>query len=157
MITIRVFALLSLLFSTVVLGNDTPKWIALVIGNSDYDASIGKLKNPTNDAEDIAIKLKNLNFNVTLLKNATRRDMSDAISGFGEKLKQKDVVGLFYFAGHGIQVGGSNYLIPIRANIANEADIEYESVAADRVLTQMTNAVFGVNYLDRFASIMMAD
>src|SRR5260221_7653076 len=81
--------------------------LALVIGNSDY--KIDPLRNPANDADDMARALQSLGFQVTLRKDATYRQMVEAINEFGRELK-KGGIGLFYFAGHGVQSRGRNYL-----------------------------------------------
>ncbi len=81
---------------------------ALVIGNANYD--LGPLKNPVNDAIDIANSLRELGFDVTLLKNAGQNKMRRAINNFGRTLRDGGV-GLFYFSGHGIQVDGKNFLM----------------------------------------------
>ena len=86
--------------------------IALVIGNGDYH--INPLANTLNDAQDMAKALEDLDFKVTLLQNANRKTMRDAIYDFNDKLN-KDTVGLFYYAGHAAQYHGENYLIPILA------------------------------------------
>ena len=93
---------------------------ALVIGNSAYQTE--PLKNPINDAEDMAANLRNLGFKVILKKNADQRMMEDTIRYFGKQLRGGGV-GLFYFAGHGMQVDGRNYLIPIDAKIDSVSDI----------------------------------
>jgi len=113
------------------------KRLALVIGNSAYQAS--PLKNTVNDAEDMSDSLKKLGFKVILKKNADQRNMEDAIRNFGKQLKDGSV-GLFYFAGHGMQVEGRNYLIPIDAQIESESDVKYEAVDAGRVLGKMEDA-----------------
>ena len=105
----KLFTLALLTLSLSVFAQDR---IALVIGNADYQ--ISPLNNAINDAEDIAAALSNLNFDVTLVKNANKREMKDAIYDFSEKLN-KDTVGLFYYAGHAVQYHGENYLIPINA------------------------------------------
>ncbi|PKN04224.1 MAG: peptidase C14, partial [Deltaproteobacteria bacterium HGW-Deltaproteobacteria-9] len=84
----------------------TERRTALVIGNSNY--ADGRLKNPVNDATDIAAALKKLGFTVTLRTDADLRVMKDEIDKFGDSLK-KGGVGLFFFAGHGVQFGGNNY------------------------------------------------
>jgi len=116
--------------------------IALVIGNAAYKTS--PLKNPVNDARDISVKLRQYGFKVEHLSNATARQMEQAISQFGKKLNQEDSVGLFYFAGHGVQVNNRNYLLPIGANIESEADVKYEEVDAGRILDQMALADNGL-------------
>jgi len=119
--------------------------IALVIGNSAYKDA--PLKNPINDARDMATLLTKQGFEVTPLINAKKRDMKEAISAFGKRLYEKNTVGLFFFAGHGIQVSNSNYLIPIGAQIKSEADVEYEAIDAGRVLSQMSQADNGLNMM----------
>ena len=96
----------------------TEQRVALVVGNSSY--LMGPLKNPVNDAEDMAKVLPTLGFRVTLLRNATHQQMIEAINAFGQELK-KGGVGLFYFAGHGVQSKGRNYLIPVNARIEVDA------------------------------------
>ena len=94
---------------------------ALVIGNAGYKSS--PLDNPVNDAKDIEKKLSGYGFDVTLITNAGKREMERAIRNFGKKLR-KGGVGLFYYAGHGIQIEGVNYLIPIGAILESEISIE---------------------------------
>jgi uncharacterized caspase-like protein len=107
---------------------------ALIIGNSAYQTV--PLKNPVNDAEDMTATLRKMGFTVILKKNADHRTMEDTIRYFGKQLRGSGV-GLFYFAGHGIQVDGRNYLIPIDAKIESESDVKYEAVDAGRVLGKM--------------------
>jgi hypothetical protein len=97
---------------------------ALVIGNSSYAES--PLANPVNNATDIANALQQMGFAVTPLLNADLRRMRDAIETFSKQLRP-GVVGLFYFAGHGLQVKGENYLVPIGARIARDQDVEFET------------------------------
>ncbi len=111
---------------------------ALVIGNSAY--ADAPLSNPGNDATDFAAVLKSLGFNVQLKTNASRRQIIDAIRKFGQELQQHGGVGLFFFAGHGIQANGRNYLIPIGADIRKEHEIEDEGVNIGRVLGEMEDA-----------------
>lgn len=107
---------------------------ALVIGNAAYPT--GLLLNPANDAEDIARALTGIGFSVMVRQDLGKREMEDEIRAFGKKL-QRGGIGLFYFAGHGIQVDGRNYLIPIGANVEKEQDIEYEAVDAGRIFAEM--------------------
>jgi len=118
------------------------KRTALVIGNGAYEP--GRLKNPVNDATDMAAALKRLGFTVILKTNAKQREMDDAVREFGRSLTRSDV-GLFFFAGHGVQVGGSNYLIPVGARIEKEEDVRFEAIDAGRVLSEMDVANNGVN------------
>ncbi|MCX5830931.1 MAG: caspase family protein [Deltaproteobacteria bacterium] len=117
---------------------------ALVIGNGGYET--GPLRNPVNDAADVATSLQRLGFQVTLLKNASRRTMEEAILEFGRSLKRLKGVGLFYYAGHGMQIGsGANYLIPVGTRIDKESDVQFEAVNAEKVLAEMANADNGLN------------
>jgi len=111
--------------------------LALVVGNSAYQTA--PLKNPINDAEDMAATLKKLDFKVILQKDADHRTMEETIRYFGRQLKNGGV-GLFYFAGHGVQVEGRNYLIPVDAKIESVSDVKYEAVDAGRVLGKMEDA-----------------
>jgi formylglycine-generating enzyme required for sulfatase activity len=113
--------------------------VALVIGNGNYGAGFSKLPNPPNDARLIAKALKDAGFDVTTVLDANKDQMKRAFADFGQRLADKgpDAVGLFYYAGHGVQVGGANYLIPTAANISKEADVDMEAVNADWVLQQM--------------------
>jgi len=116
--------------------------LALVIGNGAYQTA--PLKNPINDAEDMAATLKKSGFKVILKKDADQRIMEDAIRHFGRQLRNSDV-GLFYFAGHGVQVEGRNYLIPVDAKIESESDVKYEAVDAGRILGKMEDAESRLN------------
>jgi hypothetical protein len=120
----------------------TERRIALVIGNGQYE--IGRLKNPANDAADMATALQRAGFTVILKKNVRLQEMEDAIENFGNRLKRGGV-GLFYFAGHGAQVSGVNYLIPIGAKIYRESDVKYQSVDVNKILDEMANANNGLN------------
>src|SRR5688572_9000706 len=111
--------------------------VALVIGNSAYKESA--LANPVNDAQDVAKALEGLGFKVILKRNAGTREMRQAIRDFGTALRRANV-GLFYFAGHGVQVRGSNYLVPVGADIQSEADAEDLSIDASYVLRTMEDA-----------------
>ena len=125
-----------------------PSRIALVIGNADY-VDGGKLKNPVNDAVLVTKTLKAQGFQVTTLKNATKRQMKTGIRKFTRSLNEQSV-GLFYFAGHGIEFNGSNYLIPVDADILGEEDVEYESINAGRLLSglELTNNGLNLVILD---------
>lgn len=116
--------------------------VALFIGNSDYKNS--PLKNPTHDAEDMANALQKLGFKVILKNNATQKEMKQALREFGEELKRGGT-GLFYYAGHGIQNQGRNFLIPVNADIQTEAEIEDQSVDLNLVLRYMEEAHNSVN------------
>ncbi len=93
--------------------------IALLIGNSDYTGGLARLDNPVHDAKLMANTLRTLSFDVIERTDADQKTMKRAIQDFGERLAQagQDAVGLFYYAGHGLQVKGTNYLVPVKARI----------------------------------------
>ena len=112
--------------------------VALVIGNSDY--TISPLLNPANDARDIAVALRDNGFEVLEYENLPDlEEMKRAIRSFGGRIRNGGV-GLFYYAGHGLQVNGENFLVPTLAEIYSEEEVEYESVDVGFVLAQMENA-----------------
>jgi hypothetical protein len=110
---------------------------ALVIGNANY--TYGALKNPLNDARAIAHELSQAGFEVLLVEDATQPVMQRAIRRFGDAIQQGGV-GLFYYAGHGMQVKGRNFLVPVNAEIDREYEIEYSSVDVNMVLAMMDAA-----------------
>lgn len=116
--------------------------VALIIGNSAYENS--PLDNPVNDAADMGGKLRSLGFKVEVYTDLDRKSMRQAIREFGEKLK-KSQVGLFYYAGHGIQVKGRNYLIPIKTDVRSADEVEDESIDAGSILRKMESAGNDVN------------
>lgn len=119
--------------------------VALVIGNGSYPVT--PLDNAVNDSRAMAGALKELGFDVTALENSSKKPMERAIVAFGDKLKQPNTVGLFYYAGHGMQVKGQNYIIPVDAAIEHEADVRIETVAIDLVTDQMADAANRLNIL----------
>jgi uncharacterized caspase-like protein len=110
---------------------------ALVIGNANY--TYGALKNPVNDARAMARELSQAGFEVMLLEDATQAAMQRAIRRFGDAIQQ-GAVGLFYYAGHGMQVKGRNFLVPVNADIDREYEIEYNAVDVNMVLSMMDTA-----------------
>jgi hypothetical protein len=111
--------------------------VALVIGNGQYLDS--PLLNPVNDARAIGDTLARAGFRVVQKENAGRAEMQLALRDFGDALKAGGV-GLFYFAGHGVQVRGRNFLVPVDANIEREDEVAYNSVDANQVLDKMEAA-----------------
>src|SRR5512147_1703586 len=111
------------------------KRVALVIGNAAYQ-NAPLLRNPSNDATDIAAKLRELGFDVVEGIDLSKRDMEKRIRAFAEQLNGADV-GLFYYAGHGLQVNQKNYLAPIDAELKSETDLDFAAVELDLVLKQM--------------------
>jgi uncharacterized caspase-like protein len=117
---------------------ETEHRVALVIGNGSYTNS--PLRNPANDARAVAGSLKQLGFEVAHHENLGLKAMGRAIRDFGSKLKDVGGVGLFYYAGHGMQVNGRNYLIPVDADIQNEDEIAFNALDANLVLEKMDTA-----------------
>jgi hypothetical protein len=109
--------------------------VALVIGNGAY--SIKPLRNPPNDATAVSNELRQLGFSVTAGLNQSQSEMEQMIREFGDRLRSTCGVGLFYYAGHGVQIAGRNYLIPVNADIQNEADYKYKTVDLNWALDQM--------------------
>lgn len=141
------FVVIAFLAGLAVRSAEAEQRIALILGNGSYGPAIGALKNPVNDAKLVADTLKKLGFQTMLVLDADQKAMKRAIKDFGAKLAGagKDGIGLFYYAGHGIQVNGENYLIPVNAEIDAEKDVSIEAVAANDVLAQMEFAGNGVN------------
>ena len=117
---------------------------ALVIGNSAYEHT-SLLRNPANDAKEIAKTLRRLGFEVKTLLDANQRKMEKAINDFGNNLRRKKGVGLFYYAGHGVQVQGENYLLPINIIPQTAADVRYDAVPVGKLLGQMEEAGNNMN------------
>ncbi len=115
--------------------------LALIIGNSTY-GSVTALDNPVNDANLIASALEGLGFKVTLITDANQIAMKRGVAQFGRALRDagKDATGLFYYAGHGVQSFGTNYLLPVDVALADPADLDLLAVEAQSVLRQMYSA-----------------
>jgi uncharacterized caspase-like protein len=129
---------------------------ALVIGNGNYTSSI--LANPENDARAIATILKNMGFVVYKYENLNQSQMKKAIDDFGINLEGFDI-GLFFYAGHGIQASGYNYLIPVDAQLTIERQVEYDCVQADRILALLEGSGTKVNIiiLDASETILLKE
>jgi uncharacterized caspase-like protein len=115
--------------------------LALVIGNGGY-VHVPPLTNPPNDARLAAEALKADGFKLiggSALLNADRKSMESAIREFGKGLRS-GAIGLFYYAGHGVQIDGENYLVPVGANVESASDVKYELVTVGYVLDEMKNA-----------------
>lgn len=109
--------------------------VALVIGNADY-RSAPALKNPANDALDMSRTLKDIGFDVITGTNLDRQSMERAIRDFGGRLSAAKIA-VFFYAGHGMQVAGRNYLLPVDAKLAKLADLGLDTIDAQAVLQQM--------------------
>lgn len=116
--------------------------VALVIGNSDYRSA--PLDNPANDASDLAAALEKQGFNVLVRENVGERGLKEAVDVFAKHL-QKGGIGLFFFAGHGIQLKDQNYLLPVDVGFESEADVSFKSVSAEYVLSRMAEAGNRIN------------
>jgi hypothetical protein len=117
---------------------------ALVVGCSKYLND--PLVNPLNDAQSMEKFLKELGFTVLLSIDPTQKALKQTIDSFGLQLKGQDIA-LFYFAGHGVQVKGQNYLVPIDANLTSEKLVEYDCIEASRILAHMEDARTKVNLM----------
>ena len=118
--------------------------VALVIGNGAYKDA--PLRNPVNDARAISKALSESGFSVTLIEDAALGGMRRAIRNFGDELA-KSKVGIFYYAGHGMQVRGVNYLIPVNADIEREDEIADQAIDANLVLAKMDSAKNALNIM----------
>ncbi len=118
--------------------------LALVIGNGAYTHA-GRLPNPPGDARLMAAALRPLGFTVTELIDADAVSMKRAMLDFSRSLRGSDAVGLFYYAGHGLQVNGYNYLVPVNANVADETEVGIEAVSLTELLATMERPKGGVN------------
>ena len=136
-------AVLCLLAPSVLLAQ-TDQRVALVVGNGAYQHA--PLEHPPREAAAMARALTECGFRVITRINCTRQDMMQVIRDFGDEI-QRGGVGLFYYGGHGVQVEGQNYLIPVGADIQGEEDVEFEAVDARRVLAAMERAGNRVNLM----------
>ena len=146
----RIAGLLFLIFSFSFAGQAfAEKRVALVMGNSQYQATGWQLANPENDARLVADTLKDIGYDVTLVLNADEDEMEDAFAAHGARLRAAgtDAVGVFYFAGHGIQSEGYNYLIPVDANARTEQDIWRQAPRLGQALQQIRSAGNSVNFV----------
>jgi uncharacterized caspase-like protein len=123
------------------------KRVALVIGNSAYN-NTAPLKNPSNDASDIAETLRQLDFEVIDGTDLSKREMEKRIRAFADALTGSDV-GLFFYAGHGLQVDGRNFLAPVDAKLASDTDLDFEAIELNLVLKQLErNSRVSIVFLD---------
>src|SRR5262249_31189659 len=109
------------------------KRVALVVGNSQYQ-SVARLPNPSKDADAVAQLLKNAGFEVvSLQQDVGNLDFKRAIRRFEELATDSDIA-LVYYAGHGIEIGGVNYMIPVDAKLASDLDAPDEAIPLDRIV-----------------------
>lgn len=122
------------------------KRVALVIGNAVYQGAPA-LRNPVNDARAMSNALNGLGFEVIEVTDATQKEMNRAITTFGSKLNA-DTAALFFYAGHGLQVKGKNYIVPVDAQIDSESAVSTEAVSIDAVLDQLNVSPVSIVILD---------
>ena len=122
----------------------TGRRIALVVGNANYKTR--PLRNPRNDADDVSNSLKATGFQVIDLRDATLQQMRAGVRQFGDRLINNDV-GLVYYSGHGVEVKGRNYFIPVNADIMREDEIADQGLDVSLILEKMNTAGKGVNIL----------
>lgn len=115
------------------------KMAALVIGNANY-INGGVLKNPSNDSIDIAAKLKSYGFHTILANDATHKQMDKSLKEFKKLLEEIDV-GLFFFAGHGMQIDGRNYLLATDTDNSDETEAKHSSLSLDKVIEVMEKSI----------------
>ena len=123
------------------------KRVALIIGNSAY-RNVPALPNPANDAAAVAAAFRRLGFAVTLVSNGSFDDMRRGLLAFGQAAAGADMAAV-YFAGHGLEVGGENWLVPVDATLKREADAETEAISLRSVMLQVsTTTSLGLVILD---------
>ena len=145
---LRRLVLLSLLALSTASAAFAQDRFALVIGNGDYRGA-SKLNNPANDAVAVAAALEKLNFNVTRKIDAELTTMEDAVASFRKSLT-KDSVALFFYAGHGLQVKGENFLLPVDAEVKEESQVRRKCFPVDELLGELeaSSAALKVVILD---------
>ena len=120
--------------------------VALVVGNSTY-AHIGRLPNPENDAVDMAAALRQIGFEVTTELDADRGELTEALRAFTRRSAGADV-SLVFYAGHGLEMDGTNYLVPVDARLERDVDVRYETVTLDDLLVATVGARLRLVILD---------
>ena len=114
---------------------------ALVIGNGDYTGGLSKLANPVNDANDISAVLEHLGFKVEKVLNGDLDQMENSVVRLRDKLnKSENAYGFFFYAGHGVQSGSENYLIPVGSNITTESYLKTRAISVQAVLDDLNDA-----------------
>lgn len=125
----------ALLLGLLILPASAAQRVALVVGNSTY-THIPALKTPANDAADLAAALREIGFEVIERHDLDRASFQDALSEFSNKLANAELA-LFYYAGHGLQLGGSSYLVPVDANIRAVAEVRPQTLDLSTVVEKM--------------------
>ena len=140
---VAVLALVVLAVPAVVLADGR---VALVVGNSTY-AHIGRPPNPDNDARDLSVSLRRLGFEVTTEFNVDRVELTEALRAFTRRSAGTDV-SLVFYAGHGIEMDGVNYLVPVDARLERDVDVRFETVTVDDLLVSTSGASLPLVILD---------
>lgn len=139
---LRFFIILSVVFSGVSFAQPKENRVALVVGNSAYKSA--PLRNPTNDARDMATKLKGMGFTVIERNNLTVKQIGSTLREFRSKLTPGSVALVFY-AGHGLQIKGENYLPAVDADIGGEEDVPTQSLAMRQIMDVLEDAKTRLN------------
>jgi len=143
--TLIALLVLALLPAALFAQQNPPKF-AVVIGNSSYTSGLSPLVNPANDANDIASSLEKLGFTVDKVLNGNQEQMENAIMRLKTRLSSSsESYGFFFYAGHGVQSGGANYLIPIGANIPTENMLRNRAVPVQWIMDELNDARNGLN------------
>jgi hypothetical protein len=146
---LRVTPAVLLLLATLLAAMASPalaQRVALVVGNGSY-AAAARLDNPVNDATGVAAALRRLGFQVELLTDAGRARLEQALRRFGRAAEGADIA-LLFFAGHGLQLGGENWLVPTDARLADAREVEFELIGMTAALRQMERARTRIVILD---------
>ena len=138
----KIIIIVLVLLPAVLFAQQKPPKYALVIGNGDYTGpGISRLANPVNDANDMAAALRDLGFTVDKVLNGSLDQMEKAIANLKTQLqKASNSYGFLFYAGHGVQAGGENYLIPVDANIPNEAALRIRALSVQIMLEDLNDA-----------------
>ena len=142
-LVVAVVAFVVLAIPSVVLADGR---VALVVGNSTY-AHIGRLPNPDNDARDMSAALRRLGFEVTTELDADRVELTEALRAFTRRSAGADV-SLVFYAGHGLEMDGVNYLVPVDARLERDVDVRFETVTVDDLLVSTSGASLRLVILD---------
>lgn len=137
--------ILGILLLTVIFPATAAEHVALVIGNSAYPSN--GLRNPTNDARDLSVALKKLDFDVIPVLNGNKKIMNSRINMFLQKINNETKIALFFYSGHGSQYRGVNYLIPVDANLQNASTLPSSAITAQSILRKMDTKRAGLNIL----------
>ena len=143
---VSVVCLLCSAAATAQVSDPAPRF-ALVFGNAAYTAPDRPLKNPVSDARLMARTLKDLGFDVRLREDLDRRSMLAALREFEDALRKTKGIGFLYFAGHGVQVAGHNYIVPIGANLVRDVDAQKNALDADAILQSLRDTGAKLNIL----------